>query len=235
MADAAVYQKVDDLCSNKQFQEAYDTLIEALKTNPNDVELRWRFARAHFDLADLKPTDKEYRSQYLNKGLEIITAVLAEQPDSAPANKWYAILLSATGDLVGTKEKLQNAFKIKEHALKAAQLKPDDSTAQHLLGRWCFSVAGIGFIERNIAKALFAAPPESSYQEALGYFLECQRLCDAQGQGNLRNLVFLGDTYLSLKDKANAKQWFERASKFDAATPLEKQLVEEAAKKLKSC
>eukprot|EP01116_Phalansterium_solitarium_P006070 TRINITY_DN18386_c0_g1_i1.p1 TRINITY_DN18386_c0_g1~~TRINITY_DN18386_c0_g1_i1.p1 ORF type:complete len:236 (+),score=105.11 TRINITY_DN18386_c0_g1_i1:92-799(+) len=235
MADSATIEKLEQLCHEKKFQECYDALVEALKTNPTDPELRWRFARAHFELVELKPNDKEFKSTYLNKGLEIITAVLAEYPENASAHKWYAILLSSVGDLLGTKEKLQNAFKIKEHAVKAATLKPDDSTAQHLLGRWCFSVANIGFIERKLASALFTAPPESSFQEALGYFLKCQELCDAQNVSNLRNLVFLGDTYIALKDKANAKPWYERAAGFTAITALEKELVVEAAKKLKSC
>lgn len=233
MAENTLLERIDQLCSDKKFQEAYDEVTKALEANPNDVELRWRFARAHFDLADLKPTDKEWRSKQLNKGLEIITAALADAPDNWAVHKWYAILLSATGDLVGTKEKLQNAFKIKEHAVKAATLKPDDSTTQHLLGRWSFSVANIGWMERKIASALFASPPESSFQEALGYFTKCQELCDAQGTNNLRNLVFLGDTYVQLKDNASAKKWYERAASFPPVTELEKTLVAEAQQKLK--
>jgi len=198
------------------------------------VELRWRAGRAHFDLADLKE-DKEWRATNLNKGLEIVTAVLKDAPENWAVNKWYAILLSAVGDLIGTKEKLQNAYKIKEHAVKAATLKPDDSTTQHLLGRWCFSVANIGFIERKLASALFATPPESSFQEALGYFLKCQELCDAVNQTNLRNLVFLGDTYVAMKDKAKAKPWYERAASYAPKTELDKTLVADAAKKAKNC
>jgi len=234
MADAATLANIDQLCTDKKFQEAYDAANEALKATPSDPELRWRFARAHFDLADLKD-DKEWKSAQLNKGLEIITAVLQDAPEHWAVNKWYAILLSGVGDFVGTKEKLQNAFKIKEHAVKAATLKPDDSTTQHLLGRWCFSVAGIGFFDRKIASVLFAAPPESSYDEALGYFTKCQELCDASGQVNLRNLVFLGDTYVALKDKSKAKPWYERAASQEPRTDLEKTLVADAAKKAKNC
>jgi hypothetical protein len=34
-----------------------------------------------------------------------------------------------------------NAFKIKEHAMKANELAPGDPTTLHLLGRWCFRFA----------------------------------------------------------------------------------------------
>ena len=44
-------------------------------------------------------------------------------------------MTSAVGDFVPTKEKIGNAYKIKEHALKALELKADDATTLHLLGR----------------------------------------------------------------------------------------------------
>lgn len=42
-----------------------------------------------------------------------------------------------------------------------------DQTLNHLLGRWCFAVASISWMERKLASAIFASPPESSYDEAL--------------------------------------------------------------------
>jgi hypothetical protein len=42
------------------------------------------------------------------------------------------------GDHVGSKEKIQNAPKIKEFALKALELHPVDATTLHLLGRYVF-------------------------------------------------------------------------------------------------
>jgi len=232
MAAQDVLTRLDELCNARKAQETFDAVTDALKANPTDVELRWRLARGHFELADLKPTDKEWRLTHLNKGLDIISAALVEFPEHWAVNKWYAILLSSTGDLIGTKEKLQNAYKIKEYASKAASLKPDDATTQHLLGRWCFGVANIGWMERKLASALFATPPQSSFEEALPYFLKCQELVDATNLPNLRNLVFLGDTCIQLKQTENAKKWYDRAAKSSPANDTEKLLVEDAQKKL---
>lgn len=57
--------------------------------------------------------------------------------------------------------------------MKAPQTDP---TVQHILGRWCFSVASVGFIERKLASVIFATPPESSFEEALPYFLKHEEL-----------------------------------------------------------
>jgi hypothetical protein len=42
-----------------------------------------------------------------------------------------------------------------------------DQTLNHLLGRWCYAVASVSWMERKLASAIFATPPESSYDEAL--------------------------------------------------------------------
>lgn len=63
--------------------------------------------------------------------------------------------------------------------MKANELTPNDATTLHLLGRWCFSVANITWIERTAASALFSSPPSSSYEEALGYFLKASTVRSA--------------------------------------------------------
>ncbi len=47
-----------------------------------------------------------------------------------------------------------------------------DQTLNHLYGRWCYAVAGISWLERKLAATFFATPPESSYEEALKYFVQ---------------------------------------------------------------
>jgi hypothetical protein len=71
----------------------------------------------------------------LTKGLEFAQLALKQNPNHYAGYKWVAINLSALGDLLSTKEKIENAFKIKENAVKALELKPDDATTCHMLGR----------------------------------------------------------------------------------------------------
>ncbi len=77
-----------------------------------------------------------------------------------------------------TKEKIQNAFKIKEHALKSTRLNPAGATAHHVLGEWAFGVASISFVERRVAAALFATPPTATYEEALQHYLNAEKACE---------------------------------------------------------
>jgi len=143
------------------------------------------------------------------------------------SHKWMAIMLSSLGDFVSTKEKIGNAYKIRDHIIKAMELKPNDPTTVHLYGRWCFGVANISWIERTMASTLFATPPTSSYDEALKYFLEA---ADIQPH-YIRNAIFIGDCYTNLKQADKAQEWYKKASQMEARVDVDKNLIEEAKKK----
>jgi regulator of microtubule dynamics protein 3 len=66
-------------------------------------------------------------------------------------------------EFLSSKEKIGNSYKIKEHALKAKELRPEDGSIDHLLGKWSYSMANISWLERTAASALFATPPTATY------------------------------------------------------------------------
>ncbi len=116
-------------------------------------------------------------------------------------------------------------MKIKRHASRACELNPEDSGTLHLLGRWCYSLASVTWIERKTASALFSTPPSSSYEEALQYFLkasEVRSLADLVpfrrrpppfqlDDTFAKNHIFVGDCYVALKKLGQAKSWYKKA------------------------
>lgn len=197
----------------------------------DNVELLWRRARNCFDLYENHPDDKDYRSAKLTLGLEFAKKALDIDANSAFSHKWYAILLSAIGDFQSTKEKIGNAFVIKEHALKASELKPDDPTTWHLLGRWCSGVANISWTERKLATVLFAAPPQSTQEEALKYYLEAEKHY-APTDSSHRNKLCIGDTYAALDNKEKAKEWYSAAIELPGHSVADQKVIEQAKEKL---
>lgn len=67
----------------------------------------------------------------------------------------------------------------KEHVEKAVSLKPEDPTLHHLLGRWCFEVANLSWLERKAAGMLFADPPTATNEEAMEHLLKADKLLPA--------------------------------------------------------
>jgi regulator of microtubule dynamics protein 3 len=79
---------------------------------------------------------------------------------------------------MSTKDKIESAYKVKEYALKALAVDPHDASTLHVLGRWCFSVANVSWIERRLAATLIATPPESTFQEVgVAQYTTATQLC----------------------------------------------------------
>ncbi|KAK5582906.1 hypothetical protein RB653_004495 [Dictyostelium firmibasis] len=223
-----IVDKVDQLHLEREFVKISELLVEGNKQYPDNVEIMWRLARSYFDKNE-EVTDKAEKKKLLDQALELTNKAATVDPNHWAVHKWLAILISALGDHVSSKEKIANAFKIKEHADKANELKPNDATTLHLIGRWCFSIASIGWVERTAASALFGTPPTSTFQEALKYFLEAY----SADPTNIRNALFTGDTYAALKDNTKAKEFYKIAAAIEPKSEFDKNLVKEAQNKAK--
>ncbi|XP_027701381.1 regulator of microtubule dynamics protein 1 isoform X2 [Vombatus ursinus] len=114
---------------------------------------------------------------------------------------------------------------------RAIELNPKDATSVHLIGLWCYSFAELPWYQRNIAKVLFATPPTSTFEEALKYFQMAEQV---HPNFYSKNLLFLGKTYLKLKNKKLAAFWLLKAKDYPAHTEEDKQVQKEAAELLKS-
>jgi hypothetical protein len=144
-----------------------------------DVELAWRLARAHHDVADgLKAgaRDEARREALVRAGLAVVERARAAYPDVGMCHKWYGILLGTLGDFLDTKTKIGNSREIKAALDAAAAALPDDGSVQLALGQWSLKIASISFVERQVAKALFGEPPSATLADALVYFRRADEL-----------------------------------------------------------
>ncbi|XP_040849543.1 regulator of microtubule dynamics protein 1 isoform X3 [Ochotona curzoniae] len=151
-----------------------------------DAELLWRLARASRDVAQLSGTSEEEKKLLVYGALEYARRALDKNQSSSAAHK------------------------------KAIALNPKDATSIHLMGIWCYTFAEMPWYQRRIAKMLFATPPSSTYEEALGYFHRAEQ----------------GKTYLKLHNKKLAALWLLKAKDYPAHTEEDKQVQTEAAQLL---
>ena len=83
--------------------------------------------------------------------------------------------MSDVSEFEGYKKQIANAYVIRDEFLKACELNPQDAVCHFLIGEWCFTVADMGWVQRQAAKALFGTPPSSSYEEALKHFEKAEQ------------------------------------------------------------
>ncbi|XP_053414353.1 regulator of microtubule dynamics protein 1 isoform X2 [Nycticebus coucang] len=164
-----------------------------------DAELLWRLARASRDMAQLCKTSEEEKKLLVYEALEYAKRAL---------------------------EKNESNFAVHK---KAIELNPKDATSIHLMGIWCYTFAEMPWYQRRIAKILFATPPSSTYEEALGYFHRAEQV---DPNFYSKNLLLLGKTYLKLHNKKLAAFWLMKAKDYPAHTEEDKQIHIEAAQLL---
>jgi tetratricopeptide (TPR) repeat protein len=219
-----------DLDHKKKFQELWNYLHEQEKQFPNNFELMWRISCVSFDMSLEKPGKKK---EYVTEAFSYAQKLLEMRPDHFLSHKWYAISLSGMLDFRSTKEKIVEAVQVKEHLVKAIQLYDKDQTLHHSLGRWCFEVASVSKIERVLAAAIFATPPDSTYEEALKHFLNAE----AAGEGKeefLENLLWTGHAYSKVGNSAKATEYYTRATKVEPKSFSDREIIKEAKQKLSS-
>ena len=130
---------------------------------------------------------------------------------------------------MGKKEKILKAFEVKDHAQKAAAKNPNDSTTFHLLGRLCYNVANISWIERKLAQTLLADPPTATFDEALEHYLKASQLREPF----LSNSMWIGHTYRELKNVPKAKEWYEKVISGEVNSEFDNITIAEAKAALK--
>ncbi|PNI84816.1 RMDN1 isoform 1, partial [Pan troglodytes] len=84
----------------------------------------------------------------------------------------------------------------------------------------CYTFAEMPWYQRRIAKMLFATPPSSTYEKALGYFHRAEQV---DPNFYSKNLLLLGKTYLKLHNKKLAAFWLMKAKDYPAHTEEDKQ------------
>ncbi|XP_008305908.1 regulator of microtubule dynamics protein 1 [Cynoglossus semilaevis] len=223
-----VMEQADYLYSCAETQKLYQLLLQ--HKDSNEAEFLWRLARASRDLSLLPDMDPQQKKKLVFEALEYAKRALERDDKCFAAHKWYAVCLSDVGDYEGTKVKIGNSYIIREHLEKAIELNPKDATSIHILGYWCFSFAALPWYQRKVAAAIFSSPPQSTYKEALDFFLKAE---EVDPNFYSKNLLMLGRTYLAMNDKQMAQFWLTKAKDYPAHTLEDKEVHREAVELLK--
>ncbi|XP_074853107.1 regulator of microtubule dynamics protein 3 isoform X2 [Carettochelys insculpta] len=166
-------QKSDQLHSgnNQEKREGFQLLLNNKLVHGDHQDFLWRLARAYSDLCEITEDSDEKRS-YASDGKEVAEAALQKGDQSAECHQWYAILCGQFAEHESIQKRIQAGYVFKEHVDKAIALQPNDPKSYHLLGRWCYQISHLGWLERKTASALYEAPPTATVHDALQNFLK---------------------------------------------------------------
>jgi len=197
-------------------------LRDLIVQHPDTPQLLWRIARILFESGKHAVKAGKDGKVELLEALEFARQSVLLDNENSKCHLWYAILLGDTCKYGDTKEKLLKGNMIEQHVKICLELDPSNSTALHLLGRYCFEVAGIKWWEAKIAAALFGTVPSSTYEEAMDYFLKADDLNNEWTE----NKLFVVKCLIKLGRKEEGSEWIRKIEEGETEDDMSGQISE---------
>lgn len=217
----------DELFDDAKYQDTFD-LLEKL-SEKDVVEVQWRFARAVFFISK-QTNDNDQKAKYVREAFEYAQRALELDGKNFGANKWFGAILSEKSSLDGVTERIKQLENVKKHMTAAKDSNPTDPGIWHMLGQFNFKLSEVGWVTRKLINSVAANPPTASFEEAL----ECFEKAEGLKPGFYsQNQLYLGKTYLALKQKDKAREWLQKASEVEVRSEDDRVCREEASEALK--
>uniref|UniRef100_A0A8D3B6I7 Regulator of microtubule dynamics protein 3 n=1 Tax=Scophthalmus maximus TaxID=52904 RepID=A0A8D3B6I7_SCOMX len=187
--------------------EGFRLLLDNRTEYGDSREFLWRLARAYSDMYGATE-DKQKKRTYAQQGREEAELALKKNGLNADCHKWFAVLTGLSSQNDSMHGKLKSSHILKEHLDRAMALRDDDPMCFYLLGRWCYEVATLDWLERKAAAALYQSPPSSTLHEALENFLKAEEL--SPGFSKTMRL-YIAKCHRELGNTSEATNWTELA------------------------
>ncbi|KAG8197077.1 hypothetical protein JTE90_004344 [Oedothorax gibbosus] len=219
-----VIKVADELYNDAKYEELYSVLD--VHRDSQEPEILWRLARAVFEKCRNVKENNEKLSCY-EDALQLVDKALEINEGCSAAHKWRAIVLDYVWQCKSTKGRIIHSFDVKKHMERAVELNPQDSTSYYLLGKWCYTFADMPWYQRQVAAAIFASPPTSSYEEALRYFEKAESISPSFYS---MNLLMIGKCFLNINETDKGVVYIKKAMNYPIKTPDDKEAHDEAEK-----
>ncbi|XP_014431797.2 regulator of microtubule dynamics protein 3 isoform X2 [Pelodiscus sinensis] len=208
--------------TNQEKRDGFQLLLNN-KLYGDQQDFLWRLARAYSDLYEITE-DVDEKKSYASDGKEEAEAALQKGEQSAQCHQWYAILCGQLAEHESIQKRIQAGYVFKEHLDKAIALKPDDPKSYYLLGRWCYQISNLGWLERKAASALYETPPTATVLDALQNFLKAEELSPGFSKAGR---VYIAKCYRDVGNNSAAVHWMNLASELPVITNEDEKIKRE--------
>ncbi|XP_076442855.1 regulator of microtubule dynamics protein 1-like [Babylonia areolata] len=212
-SDEQFFKEIDGFIaagSKADYESALSLLKMKEKKMALDAEFQWRFSKVMYFVANAAGNrgDGDQKKELLYLAKDAALAAVNLDTNCPDGHKWYAITVGSIGDYEPTSEKIKNGYLIKEHIQLAIDLNPKDPTPHHMLGRWCYSIYMLSWLERKAAAAFFGAPPTSTVEEALQHFMQAENLNPGKWK---ENSLYIAKCLVEKRQYSSAVPWLRKA------------------------
>ena len=186
---------------------------------PDDPAILQKISKQYSDVtADM--TNPAEKQQLLTQALAYAQRAVARAPRNPLNILSLGICYGKLSAFADTRTKLEYSRFVKRYADEALALDPDYAYAHHVLGRWNYEVASLGFGTRFLVRVIYGGLPDASTAEAVRQLRRATELAPEISS----HRVELGFALLADGQRDAARQAFEQA----LAMPRREKYDEEA-------
>ena len=173
---------------------------------PNDATILHKLSKQYSDVT-ADTADPAEKQRLLTQALAYAQRAVALAPRNAVNVLSLAICYGKLSTFADTRTKLEDSRLVKRYAEQALALDPNYAYAHHVLGRWNYEVASLGFGTRFLVRVIYGGLPDASTAEAVRQLRRATELSPEFPS----HRVELGFALLADGQRDAARQAFEQA------------------------
>ncbi|XP_047429087.1 regulator of microtubule dynamics protein 3 isoform X2 [Mugil cephalus] len=194
--------------------EGFRLLLDNRGQYGHSREFLWRMARAYSDMYSITE-DKQEKETYKQQGQEEAELALKKNCLNAECHKWFAVLTVLTSQHENMDGKLKSHHILKEHLDRAIALRDDDPICFYLLGKWCYEVTTLDWLDKKTFDALYQSTSTTTLHDALENFFKAEQLSPGFSKA-VR--LYIAKCHKALGNISEATNWTALAQKTPFST-----------------
>lgn len=181
----------------------------AFVIDSTDCDVLWKLARSYVNSGQAAPEDE--RARWFVSAESLARRSVALCPDSSEAQFFLAVAIGQLTKVTGGKRKIELSKAVQREAEITLTINPRHAGAMHILGRWNYEIASLGWFSKTAAKIVYGGVPSGSYQQAREWF---ERAIAIRPDLPL-NRLWLGETLIKLEDYPGAREELQTCLELD--------------------
>jgi tetratricopeptide (TPR) repeat protein len=200
--------------ARRESKEAVECYLAADALSSNNAEVLWRISKQYCNMM-LDGVSKKDRETLVSRALGYATRAVEADSTNAKAHLALAICYGKKLPFCDNATKINYSKLIKAEAEKAIQLDPKNDLGYHMLGRWNFEVASMGFFTKEMIRMAYGGLPPASHQNAV----DCYQKAIALAPGRIIHHFSLAKAYRAL---GKTRDWNSELELCLKLTPTDK-------------
>ena len=200
---------------------------EAIRVDANNAEALWRAAGEAIDLGEFNDAA---RDSLYRLGEQFARRAVQADPRSSMAHFALAKAIGRRALSLGARERVKYAGEVRKEAMEALALDSTNAGALHVMGRWHANIMRLSGVSRFLAKNILGGRTfnEANWKDAVA---NLERAAALEPDRIVHRLE-LASIYADTKDKAKAREQYEKVLQMPARDFNDKHYQETAKREL---